>query len=72
MILLKEQLLVTYSVPHSAIIREVSSCSGGETDPQLDKVQRSRDLGTLSRKWDVTPLSLGTRELSRRERAKGL
>jgi hypothetical protein len=51
----------------SAITKEASSCSRWETrDPQLDNVQKVRDLGTPSPKLDVFMKLLRAQELFRR------
>lgn len=44
------------SGPHSATIRETFSCGLKITsrDPQLDNMQRVRELETLGSKWDVS------------------
>lgn len=51
------------SVYHSPIIREDPSCTIWllVRDPQLYNVQRLRDFGTLSYKWDVSTKPLSSR-----------
>ena len=54
------------SVPHSAIVREIPPAEDGNKsrDTQSDNMQRVRDLGALSSKWDIAIKSfpMGLRE----------
>lgn len=61
------------SGPRLATIREAFSCGTKITyrDPQLDNMQRVRELGTLGSKWDVSNKSLSSELRQPRKRGGG-